>query len=582
MTVDASDDGKGAGAVSPVNPAPADTRAAFRVGAGGSLPLVVYALLVALCVALYLPGFTTIPPFDRDEARFAQASRQMLETGDPVDIRFQGETRYKKPVGIYWLQAAAVALLADDPTAPDIWTYRVPSALGATIAVLATAWAGTRLFGPAVGVVSAIMLASCVLLGVEARMAKTDAVLLACVVLAQGALAAFHLGRERVPGMATALLFWVALGVGFLIKGPLILLPPLGTIAILAVGDRSFAWLRPMRWRLGLAVFVVIVAPWLTAILIKTGGGFLSESVGHDMMAKVTGGREGKGLPPGYYLATFQITFLPWAFLTLMAIPWVWRRRDDPSVRFAIAWILPVWLVFEAVPTKLMHYTLPAFPALAMLTAAALLDPSLERGMIATHRRLAWFASGVGLLAMIALCVALAAAGPWLDGEVSGLGAVGVSAAMALYALAMRFAWAGRTGRVVAVALVSAFALTASAFALVLPALRAPWPSRAVVELVAAKRPCAEGVVASAGFHEPSLVFLLGTGTRLVKGDEAARHLGTVPACAMALVEGREEEAFRAGLAETGTRVEALGRVEGLNYNNGRKLSLTLYRSSPD
>src|SRR6516162_4781729 len=68
------------------------------------------ALAVLLVVSLlgFLPGFFSIPPMDRDEARFAQATKQMVESGDYIDIRFQDEVRYKKPFGIYWLQAAAV------------------------------------------------------------------------------------------------------------------------------------------------------------------------------------------------------------------------------------------------------------------------------------------------------------------------------------------------------------------------------------------------------------------------------------------------------------------------------------------
>ena len=66
------------------------------------------AVLLAFCLLAFLPGFFQIPPVDRDEARFAQATKQMLETGEYVDIHFQDEVRYKKPVGIYWLQAAAV------------------------------------------------------------------------------------------------------------------------------------------------------------------------------------------------------------------------------------------------------------------------------------------------------------------------------------------------------------------------------------------------------------------------------------------------------------------------------------------
>ena len=65
-------------------------------------------LLVLVGLLFFLPGFFNIPPVDRDEARFAQATKQMVESGDFVDIRFQDEVRYKKPVGIYWLQAAVV------------------------------------------------------------------------------------------------------------------------------------------------------------------------------------------------------------------------------------------------------------------------------------------------------------------------------------------------------------------------------------------------------------------------------------------------------------------------------------------
>src|SRR6516162_953289 len=89
-----------------------------------------YLLLCLLCFTLYVPGLAAIPPLDRDEARFAQATRQMLETGDFVRIRFQEEARNKKPAGIYWLQAVAVSAFSS-PESTAIWPYRLPSALGA-------------------------------------------------------------------------------------------------------------------------------------------------------------------------------------------------------------------------------------------------------------------------------------------------------------------------------------------------------------------------------------------------------------------------------------------------------------------
>src|SRR5918994_5719599 len=65
------------------------------------------ALLVAVALLAFLPGFFQVPPVDRDEARYAQATRQMMETGNYLDIRYQEQVRYLQPAGIYWLQAAA-------------------------------------------------------------------------------------------------------------------------------------------------------------------------------------------------------------------------------------------------------------------------------------------------------------------------------------------------------------------------------------------------------------------------------------------------------------------------------------------
>src|SRR5438067_8628964 len=99
-------------------------------------------LLLVTCISV-LPGFFSIPPTDRDESRFAQATKQMIETGDYVDIRYQDEVRYKKPVGIYWLQAAVVKAanaLGFQRALTTIWLYRIPSLVGAVGAVLLTYW----------------------------------------------------------------------------------------------------------------------------------------------------------------------------------------------------------------------------------------------------------------------------------------------------------------------------------------------------------------------------------------------------------------------------------------------------------
>src|SRR6201996_1968550 len=162
------------------------------------LRAVTFLLLFGLVI--FLPGFFNIPAVDRDEARFAQATKQMIETGDYVDIRFQDDVRYKKPVGIYWLQSAAVETLSTFglPRAQlRIWVYRIPSLIGAIGGVLLTYWAALAFVTRRGAALAGLMMASCVLLGAEARLAKTDAMLLLTVVAAMGAMARVYLSWQR-------------------------------------------------------------------------------------------------------------------------------------------------------------------------------------------------------------------------------------------------------------------------------------------------------------------------------------------------------------------------------------------------
>src|SRR5882757_4833796 len=213
------------------------------------------AFLTLCGLLLFLPGFFNIPPIDRDEARFAQATKQMVESGDFVDIRFQDDVRYKKPVGVYWLQSAAVetASKLGVPRAQlRIWLYRVPSLIGAIGAVLLTYWTALAFVTRPGAALAALMMASCVLLGAEARLAKTDAMLLLTVTAAMGAMARVYLSWQRGedpahPSWGPPAIFWTALAAGILIKGPLILMFVGLAMAALAILDRSAAWFLRMR-----------------------------------------------------------------------------------------------------------------------------------------------------------------------------------------------------------------------------------------------------------------------------------------------------------------------------------------------
>src|SRR6516164_3744996 len=210
-------------------------------------------VLLLFCLLSFLPGISQIPPVDRDEAYFAQATKQMIETGDYVEIRYQEDVRYRKPVGIYWLQASVVnvaSALGLPNARTSIWLYRLPSLIGAIGAVLATYWCALAFISRRGAVLAALMLMSSSILGVEARLAKTVDALLSTVVAAMAVLARVYLAPRRgdaQPGLGQLAIFWTALAAGILIKGPMILMVVGLAAATLVVLDRSARWLLALR-----------------------------------------------------------------------------------------------------------------------------------------------------------------------------------------------------------------------------------------------------------------------------------------------------------------------------------------------
>lgn len=546
--------------------------------ARGGLGAARLAFLALVCLGLFLPGLFDLPPTDRDEARFAQASKQMLETGDYVDIRFQDEARHKKPVGVYWLQAASTALLGGGERA-RIWTYRIPSLLAAAAAVLLTAWLGARMFGPGAGIVAGVMLAGCILLGVEARLAKTDATLLVASMLAQAMLATVYLEHRngRTAGWRVVIPFWLAIGAGVLVKGPLILLVSGGTAAALAVADRQARWLRALRPLVGAALALLVVLPWFIAIGLATDWAFFRESVGHDLFAKLAGGQESHGAPPGFYLVAFWITFWPFTLFAALAAPWAWRNRHVPEIRFCLAWIVPTWLVMEIVATKLPHYVLPAYPAVALLAAAAAASMPFDE---TRGQRIARWIGTVGFVLASLLLAAALVAGPYLlDGEIRAGGLLAGMAVLALLAMGLR---QGRgeglfaQSRLAPAFLVALGVFYAAAFQLLVFTERL-WPSVQVAAAVKDLRPCPDSRLVASGYTEPSLVFLVGTDTRLGRPDAAAAQLKADPACAMALVSARVEPAFLKALANARRTPRLLRSFDAINYARGKRVALRLF-----
>ena len=566
------------------------------------------AALLLLGLALDLPGLRTLPVTDRDEARYAQASKQMVESGDYLRIRFLNEARNKKPAGIYWLQAAAVRVTG---VKDAIWPYRLVSVAGALATVLLVYLLARRLF-PAAPCLPAAVVACSPLLVIVAHAATTDAVLLAVTCAAQGCLASIYLASRRaaVPPVVSfwgaAMGFWGALGIGILIKGPVAPLIAGLTILALCLHDRQAGWLRRLQPAWGVPLLLVLVVPWLLAIQHATGGAFLRESLGQDFANKMKGAQESHGAPPGAYLAAAGLLLWPLFPLAWRGIGRAWQaRRSDPAAAFLLAWLIPSWLVFELAPTKLPHYVLPLYPALVFLALrkAGAADKPASRFWRFTCRiaDFIWWVAAVLLVA-----------GPPLAARLLGWQWLPAAFACSVVAgVAALFAWRLRQRPAALAAVAAGFALLyfPLLFASVLPRLDDLWLTRKVAALVAQETRGKPTHILSLGFNEPSVAFVFGTQTRFAASPEAAIQALAQDPEALVLVQDApaalpqllpvgevawakltaaiavapkhlNRQAFLDAAARAGVTVREAGFADGLNYSRTKRVRVILYRGA--
>lgn len=544
-------------------------RALARWSSGWRGPAV--AALIAFLAGL--PGLIAVPTLDRDEARFAQASAQMMESGDYVVIRFQDAPRFKKPVGIHWLQAASVKAVSS-PEARQIWAYRLPSLLGAMLAAAACAWGAAVFFGAEGGLLAGALLGAGLLVSTEAFIAKTDSVLDGTIVLAMAALARLYAARRGGPPAARSAvwIFWGAMAASILIKGPVG--PMVAGLAVISLcaAERDVRWLAGLKPYWGLIVILAVVGPWAGAVTVATDGAFWSAAIGGDLAPKLAGGHESHGAPFGLHALLAPVLTFPMTLLLPAAAVGAWRGRSDPGVRFALAWLLPTWLVFELLPTKLAHYLMPAYGAIAWLAARALVQPM---GRIS---RLA----GAGLLAFVG--VALAGGAAYLQakyGDAGDLWATLLTLA-AFAAAGLGGGWLmlqDRPREATAWALGLAVIAHGLLAAALVPRLDPLWLSARVEaaldrERLLPRQGFTPSPVAVAGYAEPSLVFGLGTATQLEGAAEAAQ---AIVQHRPAVVERKAAAAFAAALKARGGAAREVARIDGINYSKGDATSLRVY-----
>ncbi len=531
-------------------------------------------ILIALSPLLYLLGNDAVSLWDRDEPRYAQASRQMLQSGDWVMPRFLDEPRVVKPVLIYWLQAGSMAVMGD-----NAFAARFPSALAtfAMLIILAlwlrtlvdeqrTFWA-VFVFGT-----SALVIAA-------AKMSITDATLTVFITLSQLCLYSFYRGRASWPIVIT---FGLSVGLAGLTKGPVVL----GVMGMTLVAlwlmrtlDRRFGQPAPpprspdklsrgaivARAAVVILLIALVVTPWLV-LMERRIPGYLTSTLWTEIFQRAGGAKEGHRGPPGYYLLTIWGTYFPWCLMLPAAIVMGIWHRSDPLIRFALAAVVGPWLMFEVVQTKLPHYLLPVYPWLALLTADVI-HRCANGQYPALSDRPFLVAAGIWALAAIGLGFA-----PWLmllgPDRLPITGTVALTTAAVIYGSTVFALFARRRIRRAALAMGLGMAVVVIvAYTLVLPQVESlRLPQRTAQWLIAAgagAKDTAPGEVVMIEFKEPSLAFYQG-GTIREADEGILLEPQTLPPWLVmsAVVWDRLLEPTRRALTE-------VHRLSGIAYADG-------------
>ena len=336
----------------------------------------------------HVAGTWNLPLIDRDEPRFAEASREMIERGDYVVPYFNNQFRFDKPPLTYWAQVVSYKIFGENDFAA-----RFPSAIAAALIALSLlAWGSrlrparasqARIGGERVGWWAAIIFTLSLQTFIHAKAAVADMWLVLFMALAYWAgYELLGLPEKRTGGGSDSTIqrephwwwvFYMSLAIGFLAKGP-IAWTPLLTVAAMKFVVVDLA--KRFKFVRGLLLMLAIVALWSIPALIRTHGEFFTVGIGRHVIGRSFGAMEGHGansfglylllLP--FYFVTIFLTFLPWSIKLPGLARKLWPGRDGFD-NYLIAGAAIIFIIFSLVKTKLPHYTLPAFPLLALLLA---------------------------------------------------------------------------------------------------------------------------------------------------------------------------------------------------------------------
>lgn len=453
-----------------------------------------YFLLIVLGMIALKAGSADLPLVDRDEPRFTQATREMIEREEWFVPYFNDEYRFDKPVMIYWLMRGAFAVVGDCELAA-----RLPSIVTAILIALILYEMGRSRWTETLGFWAGAMWLTTLQVLLHGRLAVADMPMVLAVVLSQWALLELLLAKEgpdKAKGWGWFWLLWLAQAFGFLSKGPIALLAPALSLLLF----RFALWRKPLPWgrlrvHLGLPVALVLVAAWGVPALVQTGGEFWNVGMGTHVVERGVGSFNGRMFLPVYYLISSFLSLFPW----ILFLGWAWqaiRARWSAEVAFLLAWIGGPYLIFSFYATQLPHYVMPAFPAFLLLLAMGMEEnrPPLWGKILFWIVATVFAVVGTGLIAL-ALLETFPPALARMDRILSGIGAC-VLCLLAM-ALLMRYGM-GRVAVLPAIGISMSLSMAFGPMASLVPSANLAPALAALAK---------DGRAYFLGYEEPSLVY---------------------------------------------------------------------------
>jgi len=559
--------------------------------------LVKFGIVGILTLIFILPGLSSIPPLDRDEARFSQASKQMLEDKNYVVIKFQEELRSKKPIGIYWLQIASASIFGKD----NIISYRAPNIFSTIILIIVFSTfvysISFRYFNLNISssltfsFFSSLVMATLLGLSIEIKQAKTDTVLLTlCTVQQLIFWKIYSYGKEswnkykHHEYVWLTRLFWLIIALGILVKGPISPLLFTMTLLSICILDRfvekewNLSWLNLFLWFQGLLIVSIITLPWVYLAWQATDGHLILDAINKDFLIKLRSGQENHWGPFGSHFFLLLLTFWPMVLLLPFAARACLDWKHERLIRFLISWIIPFWIILELTPTKLPHYILPVFPGLILLILIGISSP--PSGNIKFSKINKFFRVVVViftlLLALSLVYVSLNFSSKILifilSIVLSFIMITSIIFGNIFFLNESKYKLSPLFGMLILAGICNIFV-----FSYIFPNLDKIHITPKIKNYIDSLEFRPDTIVAT-GYHEPSLVFSLGRDTLLLSPEEAALVL-VEGDNTLAIVEERTHNEVKKILNKFENKIVYLTSLDGFNLAKGQKIKIHIMKS---